>query len=165
MPGKVEQPMQARHHARSASLLVFLTLALLLSLMPAQPADATLSSWRCSLDGCKYAQARVDYTMNSPNHSTTNRLDTRGATASGTCDSSNDISQWRIEQATVRGGSGAIIWSTGNSTYRTNCSITSSTALRQYYPGVSASGSQARAVWRHNAACCGAFYPTVTISY
>lgn len=136
---------------------------LILALTQLPPAEATLTAYKCAIDGCKYAKARVDYTVNSPNSSTVNRIDVRGATASGSCDPTNDVTNWRVNAATVRNSSNTIIWSTGSSAYKTNCDVNASGALFTYYPGVSASSPRSVITWRHNTGCCGPFYPTVTI--
>jgi hypothetical protein len=120
--------------------------------------------WWGPADGCKYAKAKVDTTcVNNCRSVDINLIKWRGGTASGSCDPTNDITQWRLRWIkVVRTTDNAVRWSRGAGSWYTNCNVDSATysALPGLRVGVD---HVVKYKWEHVTRCCGSFYPRVDL--
>lgn len=115
---------------------------------------AAQASWAytpyvCAMAGCKYGQYRVAY--DSYAHQ---RYYHRGATASGTCDPSNDVVRWRVSNTRTY-ENGSLKNSDGPFGWHDNCALATYTwtklVPRDYRPGL----MQSRGHYEWDVACSG----------
>lgn len=153
--------------SQAVLVLGILFAATFLTVGYAREAGAAWTGWyydawsSCTLgsSACKYNAARVEIVSVGPGLSRVATLHARGATASGTCDPSNNVTSWRVypTQSTsaflYRLSNGAVLWLySGPTSSRTNCGMTVSSALHQFGVGATyESGTAHRMVvrWRH----------------
>jgi hypothetical protein len=116
---------------------------------PLKPAHAIATPYYCDQWGgqqkfvgdalCKYAMAKGGYVANSLGNYVIEVAYARGGTASQSCDRTNDVVQWAVDQSEGKGdltsaflydrNSGSVFWTRGRTSYRDNCSVDSSSAL------------------------------------
>lgn len=148
-------------------LSIGLLLSILLVLAGAVPAAAEIAcanGWTGPNDGCKYAKAKVETAcIDNCNRVDIRAVKWRGGTASGSCDPSNDVTQWRLEWVKiVRASDGAVRWSFGPGAWHYNCNVDATTYSRD--PGLTiASDHLVKYKWQHVTQCCGPFFPRVDI--
>lgn len=127
--------------------------AVVLGILLIQPmnAEATWSytAYRCAAAGCKYGKYRAAY--DSYAHREYWHV---GATASGTCDPTNDIVQWRVSETRTYEDS-VLKYTAGPFGWHTNCALLAYlwtvTVPRDYAVGL----MQSRAHFEWDAACGG----------
>lgn len=142
-------PSNGRHPALWALFATLLAFHFLL-LIGAMPARAwSNTAYKCAVSGCKYGQYRAAY--DSLAH---HQTDHRGSTASGSCDPSNNVIQWRVsETRTYENGSSK--YSAGPLGWHTNCSLSTyywtQTVPRDYSPGL----MRSRGHFEWDASCTG----------
>ncbi len=126
-------------------------------LQAAPPAEAaTWTGYLCSSDGCKYGKISVTYD-DYGSYARIYEVVDWGATASGTCDTSNDIWRWRQQTAKVKYNTSTPIYY-GSSIYKTNCNNTWDTSGKWIH-SMDVFGDRVEVDFKHDATCCGAFYP------
>jgi len=140
----------------------------LLVLLVALPAWAATTSWICGSAGCKYDQARAQYTGGFGLY-TVQEHHIWGSTASGVCDPSNDGIQWRWD-ASELWVNGVKVFSNGPSIWRTNCNIDNAPPPPGYWiinvnrSYDSAGSAYSRHVIKHDHACGGCDFSDVIIN-
>lgn len=133
-----------------AILLGSLLLGSALVSVQAEPAHAGTTAYKCVNAGCKYGKVRAAYT--SLIH---DRADNRGATASGTCDPTNDVTRWRVERLRIYEGTTQRYSTSSPFGWHTNC------ALATYYWGTNVvredipDSMYTKTHWERDASCSG----------
>lgn len=156
----------ARVVRRSTMIIVVLFLVSTLVALTPTPASAGSgkTGYRCAENGsCKYAKGAVQWRTGSVTRKFTTYF-WRGATASGSCDPSNDIHKWRARRIAVRDLSSSTLLY-GDTFFKKdwyNCAI-SYAAETTYYKVVESQQAnlKARLYFRHYTECCGYFEPQV----
>lgn len=127
-------------------------------------ASASTTGFRCSADGCKYAQGKVDYTS-----TTITAHSWWGSTASGTCDPTNNIDKWQLRAtAAYNDSSGVRIYHYESGIWRTNCQIVNDTNPPWAWtvnPNVSKPSNPSSHFWWRHSLPGPDFYPYVRWDY
>lgn len=131
------------------------------AILPGAPAHACGSGdWAGPAEGCKYAKAKVGTTcVNNCDSVDINSVKWRGGTASGSCDPTNDVTQWRLRWIKiVRTTDDAVRWSRGAGAWHTNCNVDAATYSES--PNLRVGVDHiVKYKWEHVTACCGPFFP------
>jgi len=110
--------MRLRMIAAFAALALAATTAVVVFPGSSQPASAySYTTYKCALSGCKYGKFRAGYDTYSHR-----QFAHRGATASGTCDPSNNVTRWRVSKSRLY-EFGSLKYSAGPFGWHTNCSL------------------------------------------
>lgn len=130
-------------------------------LLPGAPANACQTGdWFGPAEGCKYAKAKVETRcVNNCDSVDIDAVKWRGGTASGSCDPTNDITQWRLRWIKiVRVTDNAVRWERGASGWHTNCNVDANTYVAN--PGLRVGVDHVvKYKWEHVSTCCGSSYP------
>ena len=145
---------------RTHLAMLVLATALLLGVLPAPPSQAATvwTSWKCAPAGCKYGQTRIKYDRQIK---TWYAAEWKGGTASQTCDPSNDVKKWRLQELKATSG---LTYGWGPQTYQTNC------AVDDGYFGFNVNrswsgGLDVKFTHFHDVACGGCDFTSVTWHY
>jgi hypothetical protein len=110
--------------------------------------------------GCKYAQGKVDYTSTTVTAHSWWR-----STASGTCDPSNNIEQWKLRSTAIYNDTtGVRVYLYESGVWRTNCEIVNNTSPPYAWvvnPNVSKPSNPSSHFWWQHALPGLDFYPYV----
>jgi hypothetical protein len=146
--------------ARFRAAAIGLSIVLLLTALSPQPARAAVefTSWKCTLAGCKYGQTRVKYDR-VPRYWYSAQW--KGGTASQTCDPSNDVTRWRMDEVEATSG---LTYSWGPQTWKTNCNVNDLIYVVNVNKNWSG-GLDVRFTHFHDASCAGCDFYSNTWHY
>jgi hypothetical protein len=140
--------------ARAVLIVVIISLLLPIGAPRAVASHTNSSGWWCAWEGCKYAQAKIEWNTNI--YTTTSHI-YRGGTASQSCDPSNDVTSWRVKTQHT-GGS----WGPWTSIWSSSCNVYSATTTLSVNTGYSSNNAQH--FWFTHQRPGPDFYPTVHFS-